>query len=116
MGSLPCRATIHPTRNFAVDVLRPINFDRRDGHFCHPPYVAAGDGPSLALRDEEGRRMVSEDPVRADSFLRIFRRGLVEPHTVGLLLDSSTDRILRGSPHTAGRTHAVTAVRGRVLP
>ena len=37
---------------------------RRTGHFCRPPYVAAGFGPShpLAGRSlEEGWRMVSED-------------------------------------------------------
>ena len=46
----------YPTRNFAENdcYVRSNLHDRRADHFCQPPYVAAGLGPSLPLVERAG--------------------------------------------------------------
>jgi hypothetical protein len=51
LGLLPKGASWYlPDKEFRWELLPVPPFaERRDGHFCRPPYVAAGPGPSLPL-------------------------------------------------------------------
>ena len=64
---LSWRAVLSTRQGISLDLLlityiERTWFDRRAGHFCRPPYVAIGSGPSLHLDlSRGGWRMVSED-------------------------------------------------------
>lgn len=86
-GITPSRGKLNlPDKEFRWFCYQSPEGDRA-GHFCRPPYVAAGSGPSLHLRRTGGGwRMVSEDSgprlfCASQPFLLIFRRGPCQPHT-----------------------------------